>query len=317
MERNVPLKLYRGIVIDYEYLNNYDFNSDLKLNYEPLIDKYGRKIVKDGNEYGIYMSDNKMMVLDVYGNVHNEGTLISALKVNNRDIRIPKIGIAYEIDTNKLDVRKPFITEQLNGVYNNGYVGNEWITDSIPKENYKILRIRIGKDLIHDFKDIECSNSNDIKLKIEEEMNKRFKRILLLTSYLEKLPQFQLKSIDTFILTEIFGENGLIYTNLEDLDLTNKNDLIKYLKIKNGLKEEKIDFQALSYLNILDRKTSTIDDIVKIVETDKLSNIEKLWIFNKNNPGMSNKMLESKNIFYNSILDDSILPNNQTKTSKK
>ena len=46
-----PKILYRGIKIDYNHLANFEFSKvPITLNYEPIIDKYGRKTVSDGNE---------------------------------------------------------------------------------------------------------------------------------------------------------------------------------------------------------------------------------------------------------------------------
>ena len=71
---NKPSVLYRGIKVNYNNLQNFEFSGvDLKVNYKPIIDQYGRKIVTDGNEYGVYMSDNLSMVTSAYGNLHHDG----------------------------------------------------------------------------------------------------------------------------------------------------------------------------------------------------------------------------------------------------
>lgn len=41
--------LYRGIKVDYNSLQNFKFSGiDLKVNYAPIIDQYGRKTVTYG-----------------------------------------------------------------------------------------------------------------------------------------------------------------------------------------------------------------------------------------------------------------------------
>ena len=69
-----PNILYRGIVLTNEQIKNEQwYNSDIHVPYDPLIDEYGRKVVKDGNEYGVYMTDNLEMVLTAYGNPTRTG----------------------------------------------------------------------------------------------------------------------------------------------------------------------------------------------------------------------------------------------------
>lgn len=39
-----PSILYRGLKVDYRNLQNFEFSGvDLKVNYAPIIDQYGRK----------------------------------------------------------------------------------------------------------------------------------------------------------------------------------------------------------------------------------------------------------------------------------
>ena len=65
---NKPSVLYRGLKVDYNSLQNFEFSGvDLKVNYAPIIDQYGRKTVTDGNEYGVYMSDHLSIVTSPYG----------------------------------------------------------------------------------------------------------------------------------------------------------------------------------------------------------------------------------------------------------
>ena len=78
MENDRPEYLYRGMCIKYEDLKNFTFSGiDMELPYEPYIDSQGNKTVHDGNEYGIYMSDNPKVAKSVYGNAsHKKGTFL-------------------------------------------------------------------------------------------------------------------------------------------------------------------------------------------------------------------------------------------------
>ena len=138
---NKPQTLYRGIHLDANMFYYFDLETDeIKVHYEPVIDSKGRKTVTDGNEYGVYMTDNKQMAFDVYGFPHRTSIEIEpglTLAPGTR-VELPLVGIVYEIDTTNLDIRQPWMTEQLHGVANNGFAGNEWVADSIPKSNYKI-----------------------------------------------------------------------------------------------------------------------------------------------------------------------------------
>lgn len=62
IKREKPKKLYRGINVSRSELNNSKIfqQDDIYPFREPYIDEDGRKIIGDGNEYGIYTSDNKI-----------------------------------------------------------------------------------------------------------------------------------------------------------------------------------------------------------------------------------------------------------------
>lgn len=61
-KKGKPKKLYRGIDISRNELNNSKLfqQDDMYPFREPYVDEEGRNIVGDGNEYGIYMTDNKI-----------------------------------------------------------------------------------------------------------------------------------------------------------------------------------------------------------------------------------------------------------------
>ena len=69
------------------------------------------------------------------------------------------IDIVYEIDNDGLEERKPCISQGLSGVYNNGYQGEEQITDNIPNNHYKVLTFQIGADILHEDEIINVNNN--------------------------------------------------------------------------------------------------------------------------------------------------------------
>jgi hypothetical protein len=51
--------------------------------------------------------------------------------------------------TEGLDLRQPFITRNLQGVYNNGFQGKEFIADRIPAKHVEVAGLRLGPDTLH------------------------------------------------------------------------------------------------------------------------------------------------------------------------
>ena len=70
MGQEKPKVLYRGVTISYDLLKDFHFDGyPLVPPNEPKIDAQGRKTVGDGNEYGVYMTDNFAMADYAYGNL--------------------------------------------------------------------------------------------------------------------------------------------------------------------------------------------------------------------------------------------------------
>lgn len=283
-----PSVLYRGLRIDYNNLPNFKFSGvDLVVNYEPLIDKYGRKTVSDGNEYGVYMSDNLEMVESAYGNLHNHGIPVyNNLSICNIQVKIPSVAIIYEINTENLDIREPFITDYLKGHYNNGAQGKEWITDKVPADSYRLHRIRIGSDFLHDQKDIDLSNLEGIEDKVKEKLEMRKYRLDTFASSMENIPlhtRGNLSKDELDILKSIYGKNGLKYINEEAIITSNVDGMIKYLIAKVFKQNEsKIDFETIKYINSLKMSATSIDSLVDILKTEQLQNTqEKLEFIQK------------------------------------
>ena len=186
---NKPNYLYRGISVSAEEFENIKIHDDITPIAPPKKNEEGKDIVSDGNEYGIYMTTNHTMAIDVYGNTHNFGSLYTpeCLFVdrynNQQHLRYPKIGLVYEIDTQNLAIKKPWISKQLEGHYNNGYGGEEWITTTtdnipnhiIPKENYRITDVVVGYDILNEQQKLDISklSNEEIKSQVLEIIERR------------------------------------------------------------------------------------------------------------------------------------------------
>lgn len=73
-----PEVIYRGIKIDYETLQSFKFYGvDLIPPKAPIINEEGKKIVGDGNEYGLYMTDHKVVAESYHDVELKDGTKLS------------------------------------------------------------------------------------------------------------------------------------------------------------------------------------------------------------------------------------------------
>lgn len=277
---NKPSVLYRGIKVNYNSLQNFKFSGvDLKVNYAPIIDQYGRKTVTDGNEYGVYMSDNLHMVTSAYGELHHDGLPIyNNLSIYNERIMIPSVAIIYQICTEGLDVRKPFISDQLKGHYNNGFQGDEWITDFVPADNYTLYRVRIGSDILHDAENIDLSKTDDISEQVKQKLEMRKYRLETFANAMEKMSPMKRNAIggdELNILKSIYGKNGLKYINEDSLITNNVDGMLRYLVAKTFKQNESdIDFQTIRYINGLKGQAISIDSIIEILKNDKIKNMQ-------------------------------------------
>lgn len=305
---SIPNFLYRGVIIKYDKLNEFRFFDDLKPYGEPIIDSQGRKLIGDGNEYGIYMTDNKEMALNAYGNVHSGGVPINQnIKVSSKLITIPDVGIVYKINTKNLSVKEPFITKQMKGHYNNGYEGKEYITDLIPKENYEVIRVRIGEDYLHDIEDITLDNlDSQIKNKLEI----RKYRLELLANTLLNIPEFkrsQFGKKEQELFRDIFGENGIRYVQPNNIDTSNCLGVLKYLLYTYYNKSPyNIDFKSLLYIESLKDKINNlenIDGLINHVKKDLTDNLEEKNEFIRKKGNLSPSSFDNKNKMLESVLE--------------
>jgi len=151
----IPNELYRGVVASQDRLSDIITDSVILRPTIERVDSQGRKVVGDGNEYGLYMSDRDNVAVDVYGNPREVDLPDSPqFGFPARKITIPQVGVVYKIDPEKaVNVRRP----QLYMPYaeNNSFIGNEWICDEVPVGAYKVIRVRIAQDFLHYERDMK------------------------------------------------------------------------------------------------------------------------------------------------------------------
>lgn len=266
-EKSLPKKIYRGVVLNYEQFKGIDFEADLFPPNPPKIDEYGRKTVGDGNEYGLYMTDNLNVAEEAYG---------------RPETSTANIGIIYEIDTNGIDIRKPWLAPVWAGAgnglshYNNGYAGNEWIADSIPRQNFRIKSIilpRIALDsltFLFDREKIEISDENRDIEQIIPKIVERNEKNALVNGLKKKIPtifkEFNAKAINA-LCVDLFGKDGIYRAKLDEFDMTTDNGKINYLLAdyyQNDLQQ--LDYKSLCFLESVKQDISksgqTLEEVI-------------------------------------------------------
>lgn len=189
---NNPAILYRGLVVPARNLSDDLFVSPMLPRGEYGTNDSGRRIGTDGNEHGVYMSDNQHMAEFSYATPRNGDPIPNSPTFNWKGasqsrVEIPRIGFLFEIDGAGLDLRVPQIGRTLSGVYNNGFEGSEWITDIIPAGSYKVLKLKLGPDMLHPMEDIAVGVNHQVdleklRLKIENRIGKLAATATLISS---------------------------------------------------------------------------------------------------------------------------------------
>ena len=104
-----PKILYRGVIVTEDILKSQPFYGvDITPPNAARYDEEGRKTVGDGNEYGVYMSDNKLVATAAYARVELRHCtpLNDKIYIGDRRLQVgmPSIGIIYKIHTDNLDI---------------------------------------------------------------------------------------------------------------------------------------------------------------------------------------------------------------------
>src|SRR5581483_9603000 len=200
-----PTHLYRGIALSGEEFSTDLFDQALTPGGPPYTDAHGRKTDASGNEYGVYMSDNPQMVHDAYAKASQGNTLpcspdFSLNGIRPRQVQCPNISVGYTIRTENLDVHIPFMNGAMQGIYNNGYIGDEWIADSIPPQNYAVTTLRMGGDLLHTSIDfiLNSKSPQEIVSAVHAEYAERLARLHVVSEAIANLPAHQ-RFIDSIV----------------------------------------------------------------------------------------------------------------------
>ena len=156
--------------------------------------------IGDGNELGVYMSTNPTMVEQVYAHGGKlAGLSIPVARYKDRQggmhmgIQLPSCGVVCEIDTTGLSIREPKMIQALEGHYNNGFQGHEWIADNIPPDHYKIRKLTLS-DHPHDKRqiiiDVEHSTPealDDAIERIQQEFKQREREARIFKEFMDSL----------------------------------------------------------------------------------------------------------------------------------
>ena len=279
-EKNRPPRyVYRGVHVTPKTFFEIDFNDDIVPPNPPEINEEGKETVGDGNEYGVYMTDYLEMAKNAYGNPNRySGNILNKVEVNREKLNIaePAIGVIYKVDTNGTDIHKPWITPSLTGHYNNGYMGDEWVTRRIPKENYTVYSISMGEDLIHGPEDLTGKSREEIKARYAE----RMKHIEKLNSDLDKL-SLEKTTISTFrvreILKDLYGDDGAAYVDIDAIDAKTVKDGKKKLLAYAHHGEDNINLRLAEQAESLTTGIDENDECRKLFEKieEEIQKIEK------------------------------------------
>ena len=313
-----PPILYRGVKISYELLKNYEFiGKEMKPPYPPQFDEQGRKVVGDGNEYGVYMTDYDIVARDAYAAVSiNDGTPLNNTVMFGYDRSItmlPSVGIVYKINTNGLDVHIPRIASYLKGHYNNGMGGDEWIAESVPAENYSIDTVELGEDTLHKSEMLDVTNIELMKIELLRKIEQRKERLELFEKKIEEIPRHERYILDSSkieTLKSIYKLNGIMDVNIDSFEPQTTSDYLKYLMaVTYSKNKENIDFNTLCYIQTLNRKLkkeTSISDVIEMINKDIENNDEKRESFKKRKEESGEKYttagFDRKNTMYSELL---------------
>ncbi len=260
----VPKTIYRGINLNCNDFEVLDMTKDIYPPCKPVINKSGEKVVGDGNEYGVYMTDN-IEVAKFYARINNNAPMNPVVNMGDNEIlSYPAIQIIYKIDTSELNVKTPKITRHLGGLYNNGLIGDEWIADYVPINNSKIINLNVGDDYLHELKKINGNNIEDIRNNALKEIKFRKYRLETLANEVNKSSNIKFDNMNGSqkkeILRSIFGEDGINYKNI--FKINSVQDIIILLKqyfYKGGI----YNIDVSSYEFVMSLEKQLVNDVNK------------------------------------------------------
>ena len=223
-----PKFLYRGMKFKSEDYADYDFENGLSLPKDYIINETGMKCVIDGNEYGVYMSSNEQMALNYAMPSRYDTSFIAGRMYIGSDrapLGMPSVGVLTVVDTTGLDIKEPYISPVMQGHYNNGYQGKEWIsTSSVPSDNVAYAKMMVGPDLLYDSVEFADVSASDMKDLIDDEMSRRKESLMKMYDFLKDESSNDLLRLDYNLcrdsFKQIFVEGCLDRTsfNLSSMD---------------------------------------------------------------------------------------------------
>jgi len=191
---NRPEKLYRAFSVNPDKLT-------IEMLSETLtpgdIAKADPALAENENELGTYMTTNERMAFEAYAQGGDIGIIKTPRHMDNGGlvdfVVLPTCGIEVEVTTASLPIRRPKIAPQWQGHYNNGYEGDEWIANEIPKENYRVIKIILAK--AHgdrNMTEIEIKSPQDLEpavAQIKQLYDKAKIEAMVYKDFLETLPE--------------------------------------------------------------------------------------------------------------------------------
>ncbi len=267
-------KLYRGISVTDDIFKKIKINGvEMFPPNEPKIDEYGRKTVGDGNEYGVYMTDYESMAMDVYGKPNSNGRLLSKISLPYGEmIAMPRVGVVYEIDPEKCkNLREPFITPALEGHYNNGYLGKEYIADSIDSDGYNITRISIGYDIFNKgIQNFDFEPGDDISpacKQVSEILEEREQCLQAFSEFCSKLTPAKIATItsDDYKMFSALFKGKIAMADIKKMDTKTESEKFDYVMASEFQETEDLSSLRFLYkgLGTLSNQGMPIDDAIK------------------------------------------------------
>lgn len=270
---NIPNTLYRGMKFNPEEFKRYDLFHGIPLPNYYMENADGERIVKDGQEWGIYMSDTKQLA-EIYGTVFRGGAAGPEMDVNLRigEYRTPvafaQVGILYEINTEGLILKRP----ELNTFAGHqASLGGEYITkEAIPETNIRIMEMSIGDDLLFERKDFDVTNVTTARGEVFQELNKRKEHFEQLAFDLSKMDPKDLRRMNAESLDYLkmmYGEDGAVMRERK-LDITQKDDFIKFCAKAMHQVESGLNRKTIKEIMRLDRDLEGYDgkDLIPVAK---------------------------------------------------
>ena len=190
---SAPDTLYRGVKLPVEDIDSSIFYKGLVPGSSSRVDDRGNEVVRDGNEYGVYMSSNDALSCNYANPEGGEYMPDSPVFNDGRDyksrLKTPNVGILHRIRTEGIQVRKP-MRYNSTGSQNNGFGGDEWIADSVPASNQEVIKFVFGRDIIHKPRDIFVDDDPEKAMElVKAEIAHRMGRLAILSERIKELPE--------------------------------------------------------------------------------------------------------------------------------